>query len=146
MAGVLLGFGCSGGDPAADEVRERFAAFETALRAGDEPALVGLVTRESLPALGQVAPGSARQRPRLVVEEVRRRSASCYEVEVREASAGSAAATFALVREGGAWRVDLVESVAVTHEVVDGPMRIEPAGLTAEQIDGIRTNRRSRVQ
>lgn len=126
-------------------VRARFDAFERALRADDLDALLGLVTRESLPALEQVRPGTASARGALVVEAVRQRDPRCWEVDVREASSGTSG-TFALVRENGAWRVDLVESAAVTHGTEAGAPTIEPAGLTPAQIDGIRANRKERVQ
>jgi hypothetical protein len=137
--------GCAGSDPVGDEVRARFAAFERALRADDQQRLFDLVTSDSLPALDQLPPGGARSRAALSVDAVDARSASRYEIAVREAD-GGLGGTFVMVRERGSWRVDLAESAATTHGVRPGAPTIEPAGLGEAQIDGIRANHRARVQ
>ena len=67
-----------------------------------------------------------------------RRGRARYDVVVKEA--GGSGGVFVVVREAGAWRVDLVESAVATNGVTDREATIEPAGLTAEQIDRIRSN------
>lgn len=128
--------GCGPAPKAEDDVLARFEAFETALRADDTEALFDLVTRDSLPALEAIQPGAARQRGPLVVDSVDVRDPSRSEVCAREA--GGDGATFVLVREAGAWRVDLLESVATTHGTVQGEPEITPSGLDPAQIDRIR--------
>ncbi|MGA1608323.1 MAG: hypothetical protein ACO4CT_15160 [Planctomycetota bacterium] len=133
---ALLLTSCGSRPGAEDEVRARFGAFELARRADDTEALFDLVTRDSLPALEALQPGAARQRGALLVEGVDVRDASRSEVRAREA--GGEGATFVLVREAGAWRVDLLETVATTHGTVQGAPEITPSGLDPAQIDRIR--------
>jgi hypothetical protein len=133
---ALAAHACDAGPGVEAEVRAQFGAFETALRHDDTEALFDLVTRDSLPALEALQPGAARQRGALVVDAVEVRDPARTEVRAREA--GGDAATFVLVREAGAWRVDLIESVATTHGTVPDEPSITPSGLDPTQIDRIR--------
>jgi len=128
---------CAPDDPQRDAALASFARFRSAVQTADQDALCDLLTRESLPAIASLASGGAAGVP-VAVDTVERRHPGRYDLIVQEA--GGPAGVFVVVKEAGAWRVDLVESAVATHGVVDGAPTIEPAGLTAGQIDRIRSN------
>lgn len=135
----LLATAC-GEDRDLAPARAAFVAFEQALRAGDESACRGLMTRDSAVALAEIPWAQVQAKQPLVVLGARR-VGSEFRVDVRDPNAGNAAGEYIVVREYGRMVVDLIATAALTAEVRENPNSadvLEPWPLTPEELDRIR--------
>lgn len=122
------------------QARAVFAAFEQALRAGDEDACRELLTRDSAVALAEIPWGAMKQKQPLAVLGARRLGSE-FRIDVRDPNAGGSAGEYIVVREHGRLVVDLVASAALTAEIRENPASadvLEPRPLTPEELDRIR--------
>jgi|SRR5690606_6434379 len=116
-------------DPAADaldEARTAFDRFQRAALHGDRAALRALTTRESEPAIDGLEP--ATDRPPLAVESVVPVHPGRCDVVATDPLAEGSTSRWVVVREAGAWRVDLVTTVGIQNPVERSiEVAIEPA-------------------
>ncbi len=125
---LTIATGCS--DPAALEVRTAFDSFQRAVFAADRPALRRLLTHQSHPAIEHLPFARIRTQEPLTVVEVERRNSGRYDVRVFDPTNPGRPGTYAVMREYGSGRIDLVESAALNNPIGTDPnpeLRIVPA-------------------
>jgi hypothetical protein len=136
---VLLAAAC-GADADLGAAQATLAAFQQALRAGDEAACRELLTRESAPVLAEMPWQQVRTRPALAIGPAHAEAAG-FHVEVRDPAAGGRRSQFVVVREYGRLVVDLVATAGLHTEVVEASGAREefvPRELTPTDLDRIR--------
>ena len=121
------------------EALEVFDRFQTAMFQGDRGALRDLVTRESRQVVPYLPLAAVAGKERL---QVRRATRSGYrvQVEVSDPNEGDAPGWFVVCKEGGKWVLDLVETTAFNHELLQGAEPgLEPRRLSPDEIERIRS-------
>lgn len=102
-------------DPDADAARRAFLDFQSALFAGDVPALRRLVTNESEPAIEHLPLAALAERSALEVSGVERIDGGIQRVFVLDPQRPHAGGSYVVAREGGRWRVDLLASTLANN-------------------------------
>ncbi len=140
--GVLSLLAAACGKPAAEgHALAAFAAFQSALFAGDLKALRASVTDESAPAVEGLPLAAIQQRQPLVAKEAVDLRGS-WLIRATDPNQGNVPADYFVTREHGRYVVDLI-ATAQLHateraSTTDGPRTFVPRELTPEDHDEIR--------
>lgn len=139
--GVLGLFAAACGKPAAEgHALAAFAAFQSALFAGDLHALRASVTEESAPAVEGLPLAAIQQRQPLVATEALDLRGS-WLIRATDPNQGNAQSDYLVTKERGRFVVDLVATAqlyATERVTTDAPRTFVPRELTPEDHDEIR--------
>jgi hypothetical protein len=137
---VLLALGLSGcSDHGEADARSAFDRFQAALFAGDRSTVIDLLARESRPAALELDFAAIRARKPLTVTDASRIDGA-FHLTVHDPAEPTRPGCYVVIREGGAWRVDLLASLSATRPLVHGAepsITARPAELSKREIDKV---------
>ena len=117
---VIVGLSGCAAERADTDATHAYRRFQTAVRDSDREALRELLTAESFPAIDDVLAAGARGSQDMVVDEARSRSSGRVDLVLVDPAASGSRGVCVIVRDGGRWRVDLVESAIASHGATTG--------------------------
>lgn len=137
LAAIFAGCGKPAGE---GKALAAFAAFQSALFAGDAPALRACVTEESAPAVDGMPFDAIRTRtPLVAIDAIDLRGR--WLIRAIDPNQGGAPADYLVTRERGRFVVDLIATAQLHATEKDGPKgppTFTPRDLTADDLDEVR--------